>query len=75
MVLWVSFGVFFFFFQLWFIQKQIYLEPHGIGSIAQDCPTWVTLDTLFNLFVPQFLSLENGLGGSAYSIAFLWELI
>ena len=71
MVLWVSFGVFFFFFSSFGLSKNKNLEPHGIGSIAQDCPTWVTLDTLFNLFVPQFLSHENGLGGGAYSIAFL----
>lgn len=27
--------------QLWFIQKQIYLEPHGIGVIAQELEPWL----------------------------------
>lgn len=25
----------------WFIQKQIYLEPHGIGVIAQELEPWL----------------------------------
>lgn len=31
MVLWVSFG----------LVKQIYLEPHGIGGIAQEVEPWL----------------------------------
>lgn len=27
--------------QLWFIQKQIYLEPRGTGGIAQELEPWL----------------------------------